>query len=103
MEQISYNEYVKAMSLVKAYIRQCENIANNLSKGNSLTIGELNLSVRLINCLHLYFKHYLKEDNLFKLSISYLNQIDFIKLRKIRGFGKTSEGELKIIIAKYFS
>lgn len=98
MEIITFDEYIKAIQLIKNYHKQQK---SNYISITDTYISDMNLNARLYNSLYNYFYEIDKNASLNSIQIHELSNIDLNKFRKLRGVGYRTYKELEEIINDY--
>lgn len=91
---ITENQYEEAVKVIVAYRKQIEDRLKTIKIIGVIRKDELiiqHLSIRVMNCLHVYFKNEnraFQYESLEKAKVSDLEFINISKLKKTRNFGK---------------
>jgi DNA-directed RNA polymerase alpha subunit len=111
--RISEQEYLQALEVCKKYKEQINLEYNTINKNSinniiDVKIVDIKMSTRLLNCIFDWIGRngdiYAWRESVFnknEYNISYFNNIDLNKFKRIRNLGKNSLIEFEEILNKY--
>lgn len=104
---IERTEYLKALETIKEYKLQYENDAKSIELVlsrfdiDNISLGSINMSVRLLNCLGSYFHKKLGIWGIGDLKVVDLQYISLLEFRSQRRVGRLTFIEFKELCAQY--
>jgi hypothetical protein len=97
--KITLCQYIDAVNIIMAYHKQVEE-KWNIPKNKIIFLDDLDISIRLRNCLHYYFRTIDNPIGIHEVTTEDLLLIDMDKFAKIKNVGKRSFDQLQEIIIK---
>ena len=97
--EITLGQYIDAVNIIMAYHKQVEE-KWNIPKDKIIFLDDLDISIRLRNCLHYYFRTIDNPIGIHEVTTQDLLKMDINKFKNLRSTGKKSLEELFEIILK---